>query len=79
MLELLLDGVTIDRDNNVEITLAVPTEDFVLIEPSASGWIGRTPGERARLQRCSETPWTPLATLIERQFHPTATGRSVRG
>ena len=36
MLELLLDGVTIDRDNNVEITLAVPTEDVVSIEPPAS-------------------------------------------
>ena len=36
VLELLLDGVTIDRDNNVEITLAVPTEEFVSIEPSAS-------------------------------------------
>ena len=42
VLELLLDGVTIDRDNNVEITLAVPTEDFVSIEPSASGWPSRT-------------------------------------
>ena len=36
VLELLLDGVTIDRGNNVEITLAVPTEDVVSIEPSAS-------------------------------------------
>ena len=36
VLELLLDGVTIDCDNNVEITLAVPTDEFVSIEPSAS-------------------------------------------
>ena len=36
VLELLLDGVSIDRENNVEITLAVPTEDVVSIEPSAS-------------------------------------------
>ena len=35
-LRLLLDGVTIDKHNNVEITLAVPTDDFVSIEPSAS-------------------------------------------
>ncbi len=42
VLELLLDGVTIDRDNNVEITLAVPTEDVVLIEPSASDFRCRT-------------------------------------
>ena len=37
VLELLLDGVTIDRDNNVEITLAVPTDEFVAIGPSVSG------------------------------------------
>ena len=36
VLELLLDGVTIDGDNNVEITLSVPTEEFVSIEPSVS-------------------------------------------
>ena len=42
VLELLLDGVTIDRDNNVEITLAVPTENFVSIEPSASDFPSRT-------------------------------------
>ena len=36
VLQLLLDGVTIDRDNNVEITLAVPIDDFVSIGPPAS-------------------------------------------
>ena len=41
VLELLLDGVSIDRDNNVEITLAVPTEDVVSIEPSASDSLSR--------------------------------------
>ena len=37
VLQLLLDGVTIDRDSNVEITLAVPIDDFVSIGPPASG------------------------------------------
>ena len=36
VLQLLLDGATIDRDNNVEITLAVPIDEFVSIEPPAS-------------------------------------------
>ena len=42
VLELLLDGVTIDRENNVEITLAVPTEDVVSIEPPASDSLSKT-------------------------------------
>ena len=42
VLELLLDGVSIDRDNNVEITLAVPIDDFVSIGPPASGSRCRT-------------------------------------
>ena len=42
VLELLLDGVTIDRDNNVEITLAVPTDEFVSIQPPASHFPSRT-------------------------------------
>ena len=31
VLELLLDGATIDRNNNVNLTLAIPTEDVVSI------------------------------------------------
>ena len=31
VLELLLDGATIDRHNNVKLTLAIPTEDVVSI------------------------------------------------
>ncbi len=31
MLELLLDGATIDRRNNVNLTLGIPTEDVVSI------------------------------------------------
>ena len=31
VLELLLDGATIDRNNNVNLTLAIPTEDFMSI------------------------------------------------
>ena len=31
VLELLLDGATIDRHNNVNLTLAIPTEDVVSI------------------------------------------------
>ena len=38
VLQLLLDGATIDRDNNIEITLAVPIDDFVSIEPPVSGY-----------------------------------------
>ena len=36
VLELLLDGVTIDRENNLQITLAVPMDEFVSIEPPVS-------------------------------------------
>ncbi len=35
VLKLVLDRVTIDRDNNVSITLAVPTGDLVAIEQQA--------------------------------------------
>ena len=38
VLQLLLDGATIDRNNNVNLTLAIPTEDVVSIagpEPSS--------------------------------------------
>ena len=36
VLELLLDGATIDRQNSINLTLAIPTEDVVSIaEPSA--------------------------------------------
>ena len=31
VLRLLLDGATIDRRNNVDLTLAIPTEDVVSI------------------------------------------------
>ena len=36
VLQFLLDGVTIDRDNNIQITLPVPIDDFVSIEPPIS-------------------------------------------
>ena len=36
VLRLLLDGVTIDRENNVNLTLAIPTEEFVSIETPIS-------------------------------------------
>ncbi len=32
VLRLLLDGVTIDGENNVNLTLAIPTEEFISIE-----------------------------------------------
>ena len=41
VLELLLDGVTIDRDNNVQITLAVPMDEFVSIESLGSSSLRR--------------------------------------
>ena len=31
LLELLLDGATIDRDNRINLTLAIPTEDVMSI------------------------------------------------
>ena len=40
VLELLLDGATIDRNNNVNLTLAIPTEDAVSIA-------GRSPTSRS--------------------------------
>ena len=42
VLELLLDGVAICGESNLRITLAVPTEEFVSIEPPASGFRSRT-------------------------------------
>ena len=42
VLELLLDGVAIDRENNLQITLAVPMEEFVSIEPPVSDSPSRT-------------------------------------
>ena len=39
VLRLLLDGVTIDRYNNVNLTLAIPTDDLVSIaQPATSCW-----------------------------------------
>ena len=37
VLRLLLDGVTIDGENKVNLTLAIPTEQFVPIETPISG------------------------------------------
>ena len=37
VLQLLLDGVSIDRDNNVEITLAVPIDDFAVLVGGGPG------------------------------------------
>ena len=37
LLQSLLDRVTIDRDNNLNLTLAVPTEEFVSIKRLVSG------------------------------------------
>ena len=39
MLRLLLDEVTIDRENNVNLTLAVPTEELVSIGSPVSGYL----------------------------------------
>ena len=36
VLRLIVDQIVIDRDNNVSITLGIPTEDFVSIEKEAS-------------------------------------------
>ena len=38
VLRLLLEGVTIDRENNVNLTLAIPTEQFVSIETPGSAY-----------------------------------------
>ena len=64
VLELLLDAATIDRHNNVNLTLAIPTEDVVSIaEPSritASTRCGRRPAARgasARRGRCGSCSW----------------------
>ena len=47
VLELLLDGATIDRNNNVNLTLAIPTEDVVSIA-RRSAITGSTPCGRRR-------------------------------
>ena len=36
VLRLLLDGATIDRSNNVDLTLAIPTEDIMSIAGQSS-------------------------------------------
>ncbi|MDD9995897.1 MAG: hypothetical protein OXS35_09200 [Dehalococcoidia bacterium] len=39
VLQLLLDGATVDRDNRVNLTLAIPTDDAVSIAgPNTSLW-----------------------------------------
>ena len=54
VLELLLDGATIDRHNKVNLTLAIPTEDVVSIaERSPTSSINS--GAFRRLKRCSAT------------------------
>ena len=45
VLRLLLDEVTIDGENNVNLTLAVPTEELVSIGSPASGWQKVTPSD----------------------------------
>ena len=45
VLQFLLDGATIDGDYRVQITLAVPVDDFVSTEPPASGTGRRSSGE----------------------------------
>ena len=42
VLRLLLDGVTIDGENNVNLSLAIPTGDFVSIETPISDFHYRT-------------------------------------
>ena len=42
VLRLLLEGVTIDRNNNLNLTLAIPTEQFVSIETPGSDFRCRT-------------------------------------
>ncbi len=42
VLRLLLDEVTIDGENNVNLTLAIPTEDLVPIESQVSDFPSRT-------------------------------------
>ena len=53
VLELLLDGATIDRNNNVNLTLAIPTEDVVSIA-------GRSP--ITACTRCGKRPGAPGAS-----------------
>ena len=36
VLHLIVDQITVDRDNNVSITLGIPTEDLVSIEKEES-------------------------------------------
>ncbi len=43
ILNLLLDEGSIDGDNNVTLTLAIPTDEFVSIEPPVSATRRRTP------------------------------------
>ena len=45
VLRLLLDEVTVDGENNVSLTLAVPTEELVPIGSPVSRCQNRTPGQ----------------------------------
>ena len=49
VLQLFLDGVTIDRENNVNLTLAIPTEDLASIETPVSVRRCKTHGPGLRL------------------------------
>ena len=59
VLELLLDGATIDRHNSINLTLAIPTEDVVSIaEPNtttASTSCGRRPAAHGASARPGQT------------------------
>ena len=64
VLQLLLDGATIDRDNKVNLTLAIPIDDVVsIVEPrriTRSTRCGRRPAARGasgRPVRCGWCSW----------------------
>ena len=69
VLRLLVDQVLVDRDNNISITLGIPTEDFVSIEneesPSVAGTTAATTrtagaaGAGATARRCARSRGSP--------------------
>ena len=55
VLRLLVDQVLVDRNNNVSITLGIPTEDFVSIEKEESRFPARTTNHRPSSSPFSRT------------------------
>ena len=80
VLQVLLDGATIDKDNNLNLTLAVPTEEFVPIDKLVSHLSAQPKAGSDKMLQISEkpasiryqcpflpAPWAPVPTLARKR------------